>query len=697
MTKADIKKLVDKLSVEQKALMLSGCAGSFTKGFEELGIPVVSLIDGPSSIRRLDKDYVVEGGSPCYPTASTVGATWDKELTYNYAKSLALDSRMAERNVILGPGVNMKRSPFGGRNFEYFSEDPYLSGHLGAAAINGYESEGIGASLKHYAGNVQEFQRLTISAEIDERALREYYLKVYEIVLEHSNPTSVMCAYNKINGIYCAENKWLLNDILREEMGYDGMIVSDWGAVHDTIKSLKAGLDIDMPGNKNIVKTIKRALEAGSLTMDELDASIQRILEFVFKVTDMWKGKPENYSRKQQHEMARQISREGITLLKNDDDVLPVTNKKYKKIAIFGCGAERPTIMGGGSSHSPVHDDWIDKPIDYIRQRAEEEGIEVHYDPIYGTYFKTGYMGAEDIGPINNMGNLGNDYDVMIVFAHDNYGLDVETEYWDRDVISFPNYINGTIESACNACKNVIVIMQTGSAIIPTRWENKVKGIVQMWYSGEGGGAAIADIIFGKANPCSKLAETFPITIRRDMDPYGDNYKTHFAEGLMVGYRYYDTHPEEIWFPFGHGLSYTKYEYSDLKLSQTFADDPDNINIKVSMKVKNVGDMAGKEIVQLYLGQVNPTVVKPVKELRGFEKVALEPGETKEVTFELNKKDFQYYNICLRDWHVESGTYEIIIGASSRDIRLKDEFKIEYENDYTIRKPATKWIPYEED
>lgn len=689
----DIEKIMKKMTFEQKAQLLTGFQAT-TKEFEELGIPKVSMVDGPHGVRKANPN--TKGGCVCFPTASAIGASWDRELAFKTGEAIGKECRQEDYEMLLGPGVNMKRTPYCGRNFEYFSEDPVLSGNLAAEVINGLESQGIGSSLKHYAANNQEFERTTINAEIDERTLREYYLKPFEITLSKSKPTSVMCAYNKLGGIWCSENKYLLTQILREEWGYDGIVISDWGAVHNACKSIRAGLDLDMPSNKNIVKNLKEGLEDGSITMEEIDASVERMLKFIDRTKSMQKGKCE-YSRDAQHKIAQATASECITLLKNDDNVLPIKNKKYKKIGVFGKAAERPVVMGGGSSHILLDYDKIDKPLDYIKQYAEEEGIEVYYSPVTGTHFKgnlEGFLGAEDVGELNNWANNGNDFDAMILFISNNYGLDVETEHWDRENLTFSNYINGMIDSACNACENVIVVMQTGSASLPGRWKNKVKGVIQMWYSGEGGGRAVSDILFGKANPCAKLSETFASRNRDGMDISGDGYKTWYNEGMFVGYRYYDKHPDEVWFPFGHGLSYTTFDYSDLRLSSKQSDGK-NIGTTVTLTVKNTGNMAGKEIVQLYVSHKNSIVLKPEKELKAFTKIYLEPNEEKEISFELTEKDFQYYNICLKDWHTESGLYKIMAAASSSDIRLEENYIISYKEDYSINEKSTKFIMQE--
>ena len=691
-----MEKILEKMTLEQKAQLLTGFEGT-TKEFEELGIPKVFMVDGPHGVRTGNSN--TKGGCVCFPTSSAVGSSWSREVARETGRAIGRECRTEDYEMLLAPGVNMKRTPYCGRNFEYFSEDPVLSGHLAAEVINGLEDEGIGASLKHFAVNNQEYQRTTINAEVDERTLREYYLKPFQIALENSNPTSVMCAYNKLGGIWCSENKYLLTDILREEWGYDGIVISDWGAVHDACRSIRAGLDLDMPCNKNIVRDLKHGLETGKITMDEIDSAVLRMLKFIEKTKKMQKGKCDGYSREKQHKIARDAAAECITLLKNENDVLPITGKKYKKIGVFGEAARRPVIMGGGSSLILLDDEMVDKPIDFIRKNAEEEGIEVYYSPVSGMTFKNrmnGFMGAEDVGELNNWGNYenGNDFDAMIVFISDNYGMDVETEHWDRENLTFANYINGMIESACNACENVIVVMQTGSAAVPGRWHKNVRGVVQMWYAGEGGGSAVSDILFGRVNPSAKLSESFVLKDRKEMDVTGDGRKTWYSEGMFVGYRYYDIHGEDLWFPFGHGLSYTKYEYSGMNLKKEIAPDG-KIDITVSTKIKNIGECTGKEIVQLYVSHRNSVVLKPEKELKAFDKIALEPGEEKEVIFRLSEKDLQYYNICLREWHTESGVYEFMLGASSADIRLREKCEIAVKGDYSIDAISTKFVMQE--
>ena len=673
-----INDILKKMTFEQKAAMLTG-ENSYTTSFEDLQIPSVHAIDGPNGIRK--GKYIMDGGGVCIPCAALIGASWDKDTSYFAGQVLGADCVNENEALLLAPGVNMKRTPYCGRNFEYYSEDPVLSGELGAAFINGLDSMGIGASLKHYAMNNQELDRLFINADVDERTMREYYLKVFEIVLKNSKPDMVMNSYNKVCGIWASENKFLLKDILRDEFNFEGLVISDWGSVHDISKSVHAGLDLQMPYNKDIEEQLRHGLEKGTVTMEDIDRAVTNVLKFVFKRA----GKKESLGniREKQHENAQRLAAEGMVLLKNDDNVLPVNGKKYKKIAVYGQHAQIPVICGSGSARMTIPEKYTDSPIEFIRKYAQEENIEL----IYSSLNDEKYIGAEIVGDINKMNK--NDVDLIIVFAGDNFGAETETEYWDRESLQLPNYTNGMIRSACEACDNVVVVFNTGSAVVPVRWHNEIKGAVTMWYPGEGGGKAIADILFGKINPSAKLSETFPKKAREDMDVCGDKYKTWYKEGIFAGYRYYDNHPEEVWFPFGHGLSYTSFSYSDLKLSKTFSD-KEKDQFTVGFKIKNIGEISGKEIVQLYIGQINSIVTRPVKELKRFEKIGLNSGEEKTIQFTINHSDLAYYNICLRQWHVESGTYEIYVGSSSQDIKLSQQYKIKYDYDYTIGAPKGK-------
>ncbi len=674
----DIKTIINTMTLEEKARILTGVDALSTYPMEKYDIPRLEMSDGPHGIRRLvghpkfPQECRIPGGDVCYPTASALGSSWNRTLAFETGKAIARDCTQEGIDMLLAPAVNMKRTPHCGRNFEYLSEDPYLSGILGAELINGVQSEGVGTSLKHYAVNSQEINRGTINAEVDERTLREYYLKVFEILLENCNPTSVMCAYNKLNGIWCSENKYLLTELLKDEWGYDGLLVSDWGAVHNISKAIKSGLDLQMPCNKNIANEIKEGITKGIISEKDVDRAVFAVLKFIEKIIKMRETRNTEYSREAQHKVAYNAAIETITLLKNDNNILPVTKDKYKKIAVLGRCAEEVLFMGGGSSKVSIEDKSVDTPLDFIRKNGDS--FEIDYYPIFAD-------GFSDEAIVYKIDALSYDYDIVLLFAGNNYGIDCETESIDRDSIKFPNYINGVIEKAAAKFKNMVLIIQSGSAMLPYRWD-KVPCILQMWYSGEAAGSAVADIIFGKVNPSGKLSETFMLKDRDDLDYPGDGVKIEYTEKQDAGYRYYDKHPEEIWFPFGHGLSYTSFEYTNISLDREKSE-TDNFDLTVKCDIKNTGSYEGKEIIQLYIKPLDNVVARPIKELKAFDKISLRPGETKTVTFKLCHKDFAYYNTCLHDWHVESGCYDILIGASSRDIKLKKVFRVKYDSDYT--------------
>lgn len=669
----NINKILSELTFKEKAELLTEGACLATAENKRAGVKQINMSDGPYGVRRI-KDVQkcnIDGGDTCFPTASALGSAWNKKLAYQTGAAIAADCRQEGINMLLAPGVTMKRTPHCGRNFEYFSEDPYLSGMLGAEFINGVQSKGVGTSLKHYAANNQEIRRGTINSEVDERTLREFYLKVFEIVLKYSNPTSVMCAYNKLNGIWCSENRYLLTEILKEEWKYDGLVISDWGAVHNISKCLKAGLDLQMPKNESIEEELKDGIENGIITINDVDRAVGSVLKLVDTILNFPQDE-DKYSRESQHKAAYEAACETITLLRNENNILPITKEKYKKVAVLGRWAKEPLFMGGGSSKVSVEEESVDIPLEHIFKNANE--VKVEYFPI----FEDGFADEEVVHKIDA---LDKDYDCVVLFVGNNYGPDCETESFDRDNLKLPNYINAVIQKTSEKYKNTVVVMQSGGAVIPYMWQD-VPAIIQMWYSGEAAGSAIADILFGNVNPSGKLSETFIKEDRTDIDYPGNERRVEYTEKQNVGYRYYDKHPEKVWFPFGHGLSYTEFEYADLKLSENKFD-TEEFKIAVSFNVKNIGKLRGKEAVQLYIAPKDSVVARPVKELRNFDKVDLMPGERKEVSFTLAEADFAYYNTCLHRWHVESGEYEVLIGASSQDIRLSDKVSVSYDGDYT--------------
>lgn len=675
-----VEKWLKELTLEEKCLLLTGGGDLRTASVERLGIPYLEMSDGPHGVRRLlghptyPQEVNIEGGDTCFPTASAIGSSWNREMGEIMGRAIARDCRQEGIDILLAPATNMKRTPLCGRNFEYYSEDPVLAGEMSAAFINGVQSEGVGTSLKHYACNNQELNRGTVSVEVDERTLREYYLEAFRIAIEKSNPDSVMCAYNKLGGIWCSENKWLLTDVLKNEWGYDGLVVSDWGAVHDISKAIAAGLDLEMPQNTNIVESIKEGIEKGIVTEEQINQSCRKILTYLLRMTE--KRKKEPYDRAEQHRLAYQAAAESITLLRNEGSILPLKPENFGKkgkLVVFGRGAEEPVFMGGGSSAVTVEDRTVEKPIDWIRKYCEGK-CEVVYER-YGPEMT-------DRDRLMRTRQVRDESDTAVVFVSSE--LYHETEAEDRRSIAIPEYINEYLESIRWCFENVVVVLQTGCCTVSgADWPQGVKGVIQMWLSGESGGKAIADILFGKVNPSGKLSETFMREIRKDMLHRTWDRSMRYSEGLDIGYRYYDKHPEEVWFPFGHGLSYTTFEYGNLRVSPESSNSPDT-KVEVSFTVKNTGDIAGKEVVQLYVAPVDSTVYRPVKELKAFDKIYLEAGEEKTVNFTLDRHAFAYFNPYLHDWHVEGGDYEILVAASSTDIRLRTVYSVEYDTDYTL-------------
>lgn len=661
----DINELISQMNIKEKAALCIGASAWCTASVRRLGIPQIVMTDGPHGVRRVANVDEVQNvfsltkslPSTCYPTASAVASTWDTELVKEMGEAIGRECITQGVDILLGPGNNMKRTPLCGRNFEYFSEDPYLSGDLAAAFINGVQSKGVGTALKHFIANNQEYKRHTSSSEIDERTLREIYLTAFERAIKKSNPWSIMCSYNKLNGTYCSENHELLTKILREEWGFDGFIMSDWGAVYDRVESLKAGVDLEMPGpQKKSFKMLIKAIHNGELEEEVLDDAVKSILKTVLKCREVEKGN-QDFDVNCHHELAKKIASESMVLLKNEKDILPLSNPK--SIAIIGRAAKNPHIQGGGSSEVDPTDMYI--PYEEIEKLAEDAKI----------FYEEGYTEKEEIDKImiDRAKNIAKDAEIALVFiALPAYK---EFESYDRDDIKLTKHHVQLIKAVASVQPKTVVILNNGSPVSMQEWIDHVPGILQAWLMGQGGGKAVADILFGKANPSGKLAETFPMKLS-DNPAYinypGENDRVIYGEGIFVGYRYYDKKEIEVQFPFGHGLSYTTFEYSNLKASSDEFKDTDGVTITVD--VKNTGKMYGKEVVQLYVKDMEAKLSRPVRELKGFSKVELEPGETKTVSFELEMRDFAYYHPRYKKWVTEDGEFEIMIGKSSRDICL---------------------------
>lgn len=658
--------IISKLTLQEKINLCSGKDFWHMNGVSRLDIPSICLTDGPHGLRKKIENS--SGSSlnnsvptTCFPTAATTACSWDPSLLYEMGEALGEECLQEKVSVILGPGVNMKRSPLCGRNFEYFSEDPVLAGEVAAGLINGVQSKGVGTSLKHFAANSQEARRMKIDSVVDERALREIYLSAFEIAVKKAQPWTVMNAYNRLNGVYCADNHWLQTKVLRDEWGFKGIVVSDWGAVNDRVQGIKAGNDLEMPtsGGYNSGKLYDAVL-SGKLDEADLDVAVDRLLDLIFKSKDALCDY--TYDKEAHHELARKIAGESMVLMKNDDEFLPLA--KDKKVGIIGELARAPRYQGAGSSN--ICPTKLDNAFDAF--------IEEGYTPLYAP----GYDKKSDkpnYALIADAVAVAEKCDTVLLFV----GLteDYESEGYDRSHLELPASHTELIDAVCAVNPNAAVVLFGGSPVTMP-WLGKVKALLNAYLGGQAGGSAIVDIISGKVNPSGKLAETYPYALS-DTPSYnnfpGSAKTVEYRESVYIGYRYYDTANVDVQFPFGYGLSYTKFEYSDVKLSKKKIKDTDTVT--VSFKIKNVGSVAGAEVAQIYVADKESTIFRPAKELKAFSKVFLEPGEEKTVSLDLDKRAFAYYNVNINDWHVESGDFDILVGASSRDIRLTATLKVE--------------------
>lgn len=657
----DAKIVLATLSLEEKAALCDGADFWHLKGFEEHDIPSIMVCDGPHGLRK--KDYNRSGSSlgnsvpaVCFPTACTTACSWDPELLYEMGAALGNKCLKEKVSVLLGPGINMKRSPLCGRNFEYFSEDPMLAGTLAASFINGVQSRGVGTSLKHFAANSQETRRMTGSSVVDERALREIYLTAFEIAVKNSKPWTVMNSYNKINGTHGSENKLLQTDILRNEWGFDGVVVSDWGAVNNRVKGLAAGNDLEMPSSTGSgAKKIVDAVMNGELDISILDERVLKILELIKKAAD--NIIPDfQYDEDADHQLARKIASRSMVLLKNDG-LLPLD--KSAKIAVIGELAKIPRYQGAGSSI--INPTKMDNAYDQLAAA----GCSLTYAQ---GYERTLAKAKKNPAHIKEAVEVAKAADTVLLFI----GLtdDYESEGFDRAHMQLPEAHNELLEAVLAVNKNIVVVL-AGGAPVELPWADKVNAILDSYLGGQAGAGAVADILTGKVNPCGKLAETFPLSL--ESNPSVNNFPgnpatVEYRESVYIGYRYYDKVCQSVRYPFGFGLSYTTFEYSDLALDKTSMADTDTLT--VTFKIKNTGKVAGFETAQLYVSDKESTIFRPTKELKGFDKVWLEPGEEKSVKIELSKRAFAFWNVLTKDWCVESGAFDILVGASSADIRL---------------------------
>ena len=657
------KELIQKMTLEEKASLCVGKDLWHTNEIPRLYVPTIMMADGPNGLRiettnkrRNDLEIPTSEIAVCFPTEATLANSWNKNLIYKVGKAIGKEALCKGVSILLGPGVNIKRSPLCGRNFEYFSEDPYLTGTLGISYVNGVQENGVATCVKHFAANNQECNRRLIDVVIDERTLREIYLKAFEMIVKEAKPYSIMSAYDRIDGIYCSDNKKLINDILYSEWNFEGIVITDWSAEDNRVEGIKAGTAIEMPGNRaGIKEQIVEAVKNGDLEEERLDEIVDKILNITFKLADNKRnGK---YSEIEDHNLALEAAEDSVVLLKNEDNILPIKNKK---IAIIGDFAINPRYQGAGSAK--VNPYKLENAYNYFKELGYEFDFAKGYERSISNNNDELLQEAVEVCKNN---------EVVLIFA----GLTEieEAEGLDRNSLDISKSQNKLIEEICKVNNNVVVVLSNG-APITMPWKDKVKGIITGYLGGETGAKAIVNCIIGKVNPSGKLAETYPIKLE-DTPCYnnfpGTDVIVEYKEAIYVGYRYYDKVEKDVLFPFGYGLSYTNFMYSNLKINQN------NTDIEVSFKIKNIGNVKGKEIAQVYISKENSNIYRAKKELKGFEKIELESGEEKEIVVHLNKDLFNYYDVKSKKWSIESGKYKILVGKSSKDIVLESEIDIE--------------------
>ncbi len=652
----ELNTLIKQMTLEEKAALCTGATPWTTTPVERLDIPELIVADGPHGVRRVpDVNEIAIQSLPatCFPTASCLASTWDVNLIGKMGQALAEEAAALNVGVVLGPGANIKRSPLGGRNFEYFSEDPYLAGELAASFINGIQSKGVGASLKHYAANNQEFQRFSINAEVDERTLHEIYLPAFEKAVKQAQPWTVMCSYNKVNGTLASEHYHLLTEILKNEWGFAGLVVSDWGAVRDRVAALKGGLDLEMPGpQERRVLAVVKAVRAGELDEAILDESVRRILRIVFKARKTPRGE---FDVEAHHQLAARIAAEGMVLLKNNG-LLPLQGQKH--IAVIGRSAQNAHFQGGGSSH--INPTRVAVPFKELQARAGEAEL------TYAEGYPSDDSFRQDL--IDQAVSLAQAAEVALLYIA--LPTFKESEGYDRRDIDLTGQQVALIQAVARVQPRTVVVLNNGAPVAMSDWIGGVDAVLEGWMMGQAGGEAIADILFGRVNPSGKLAETFPLKLA-DTPAYlnwpGEAGRVRYGEGLFVGYRYYETKEMPVLFPFGHGLSYTTFAYSNATASAVTFKDVDGVVVTVD--VTNTGPVAGKEIVQVYVHDRQAGLVRPQKELKGFARVELQPGETKTVSIPLDFRAFAFYHPAYKQWITEDGEFDILIAASATDIR----------------------------
>ena len=646
MNDSNINQIIDSMALEDKIALCSGASFWETKKYKKYGIPALFMCDGPHGLRKQENAADMLGvnksrPATCFPAEVTTAASWDPKLLEQIGAAIGEEAREQGVGLVLGPGANIKRNPLCGRNFEYFSEDPFLAGKLAAGFIRGVEKQGIGTSLKHFAVNSQEKCRFTSNSVIDDRTLRELYLTAFEIAVKEGKPSTVMCSYPKINDVHASDNQKLLTDILRTEWGFDGMAVTDWGAMNDRLEGFRAGCDLNMPGGSDYMeKEVLAAVKAGTLPEKYVNNSARRVLRLVFQAAGTLKEKA-NCNYEAHHELAKRSATEGAVLLKNEDSILPL--KPNTKIAVIGSMAKQMRYQGAGSSHiNPIK---LSEPLDYLPDAVYALGCDEH--------------GETTDELIDEAVKTAKDADIAVVFAGlpDRY----ESEGFDRDDMKMPQGHLCMIDAVADANPNTVVVLLCGSAV-ECPWADHVKGILYMGLPGQTGGEAIADLLYGKVNPSGKLAESWPFHYEYvpSSEIYGRTADALYQEGVYVGYRYYEKANVPVRWSFGYGLSYTTFDYANLKINGK----------TVSVTVTNTGKCSGAEVVQLYVEAPQNGIHRPIRELKGFTKVFLKPGESKNVSFELSDRSFSVWQ---EGWKISGGTYTIHVAGLSAQIEILGE------------------------
>lgn len=681
MEREKITELISKMTLEEKAGLCSGADFWHTKGIERLGIPSVMVSDGPHGLRKQEDEADHLGindsiKAVCFPAGCATASSFDRNLLEELGEIIGNECQAENISTILGPAMNIKRSPLCGRNFEYYSEDPLVSSEMASAFVRGVQSKSVGTSPKHFMANNQEYHRMTSSSEMDERTMREIYLASFENMVKKEKPWTIMNSYNKLNGTYLCENKEMLSDVLRDEWGFDGYVMTDWGAMNERVEALKAGCNLEMPASGGKTdKEIVDAVRSGKLDEAVLDKRCEEFLNIIFRYIEN-RDETVVFDREQDHEKARHIEEECIVLLKNEDNILPLTPEQ--KTAFIGKYAAAPRFQGGGSSH--INSFKTESALDAL---DTADGIKKE-----NIIYAQGYDDLEDKTDeemLREAVEAAKSAETAIIFA----GLpdSFESEGYDRTHMRMPQCQITLIEEVAKVQSNTVVVLHNG-APVEMPWIDKVKAVVEVYLGGQAVGGATVNILYGNTNPSGHLAETFPIRVQ-DTPCYltygGEHDKSVYSEGVFVGYRYYASKEMNVLFPFGHGLSYTTFSYSNLTVEKKRIRESETL--RVSVDVTNTGNRFGKEVVQLYVAPKNSTVIRPVRELRAFEKTGIAPGETKTVTFLLDSRAYAYWSTEIHGWHVESGEYEIQIGKNAQDIVLSRTVYVESE--HTIPKVFT--------